>query len=134
MYKKFFYESIKEPILEALYWDGDIVDAYGNKRPITVFRNQEWETLKKQIEIAPIRFLYYDGELYTWEASKATHDMIIMNLIGVEHMPEIFKGVFLDHEVRVNKEGISERYLEKINDLSNYLYDGDFEVEWNKGL
>lgn len=128
------FKNIKEPILESVYWDGELEDFYGNKRPVIIFKNLEWETLKTQIELCPIRFLFFNDDLFTWEASKATHDMVIFNLFGKENLSKIFKGVFLNNLVRINKEGNIESYLNRINDLSNYLYDGDFEVEWNNGL
>ena len=127
-------KPLPEKLKESVYWNGSVTDANGIDTNVVIYCNPEIEFMKKLISQAEHRFCIYNDDLYIWNAHSATHDTIISNFFGYELAPKITKGIFRKNKVSVNKEGFTRESINKLDKISNSLYDGEYDVDINTGL
>ena len=127
-------KPLPEKLKESVYWDGSVTDANGIETNVILYCNPEIDFMKKLISKEEQRFCIYKNDLYVWNAYSATHDTIISNFFGYELSPTITKGIFRKNKVSVNKEGFTRESINKLDKISNSLYDGEYDVDINTGL
>lgn len=127
-------KPLPEKLKESVYWNGSVTDSNGIDTNVVIYCNPEIEFMKKLMSQAEHRFCIYNDDLYIWNAYSATHDTIISNFFGYELAPKITKGIFRKNKVSVNKEGFTRESINKLDKISNSLYDGEYDVDINTGL
>lgn len=98
-----------KPICESIYFDDVLETSSGIKSSVKILKNPVCEYLKQQILVMQLRFLVdKEQNIYVWDALKATHEMVVMNLFGKENV--ILLGIFKNNEIAINSGTMIENY------------------------